>query len=118
MQPGRDERRADPQRHQDAGGQRSGRQHGRQVVAGESNRDERNQRERLLEEQVSQREPVVLVENGKRQRDGGVVPDQLHRPAVSRRVKAAEVRRRHCEQCERQDPQHPLTVCLRPRQHA
>ena len=118
VQPGRDERRADPQCHQEAGRQRPGRQHGRRAVARERDRDERDQRQCLLEEQVGQREPVVLVEDGKRQRDRGVMPNQLHRPAVAGGVKAAEVRCRYREQREGEYPQHALTVGLRPRQHA
>ena len=118
VQPGGDERGSHPEREHHAHRDRSRRQRGGQAVAGKRNRDERNQGERALQEEVGQCEAVVLVEDGKRQRDGRVVTHQFHGPAVFTAMEAAQVRGRHGEQGQRQHPQRAAEVRLAAREHA
>jgi hypothetical protein len=66
---------------------------------------ERQERECSLEEEVGEGERVILVEDGKRERQRGVVAQQLDGPGGIAAVKLAEVERRDCERRERRSPQ-------------
>ena len=111
------QRRRHPQGERQADGRGTGWDRGDDRVTRDGDADDGEKRQGLLEEEVAEREAVVLVEDRERQRDGRMVADQLHPPAVRARVEAAEVRGRDGDQRQRQHPQRPPAVRLVSREH-
>ena len=69
--------------------------------------NESEERERALQEQIGERESIVLIQNGEHQRQRRVMPDELDQPRVLiwRTGRATEVQRGHreCRQRDRRD---------------
>jgi hypothetical protein len=71
--------------------------HDHEQVRPEHGGDEAHHDERALEEQVGEREPVVLVQDDERERDRGVVTHQLGRHRLLAGGVMAQVQRHHGE---------------------
>jgi hypothetical protein len=89
------------QRNDDAGerGERRGHQH--------------QERNRVLQEQIGEREAIVLMQDGKRERQRRMMADELDPPRLGRGM-PREVQRRYGKHRERDDPDAAATDRLPP----
>ena len=103
--------RRDPQRDQHADVPRIAQRKLRRVNganrrdAHQRRRDERNQRQRSLQEQIGEGEREVLIQDRKRERERCVMAEQLDRPRRVALVELAQMKRRHGEDGERGGPE-------------
>ena len=71
----------------------------------ERDRDDREQRDGAFQEQIGERKAIVLVEDGERQGQRRVMPDELHRPRCLPAMQLAQVKSGDGEDRQRRRPQ-------------
>ena len=105
-----DQRGPDPQRDQQRELRRRERDAAADADPQQRERDgdrggEYDQPQRALEKQIRERERIVLIQDGHRQRNGRMVSDQFDRPRRGDLVQLAEMKRGDGERGERDRPQ-------------